>query len=332
MITQMSSRAKRGICNFVLLAIPSLAFAQSDTTTRSAADSALARARAMVNEGRETEGRKVLDSLLRVNTPDSTIYPEVLYWRGALAATAADAERDYRRLLIETPLSPRAEDALLGLANLLQARGDKRGASDHMQRFMLTYAHSPARPRVALSLVRLLFDLGPQQQARACEALRLGREAIPRENLELRNQLEYYEPRCLAELAPAIAPESTAVATDSTTTPTEPVADTVVTAKPAAPTPPAKAPAAKAPAVPASSAASTASSYYSVQVAAYQSKEPALNLVTVLKERGLAARVDGTKAPYRVRVGKYTTRAEAVKAQASLKSQGQNGFITIVKP
>jgi cell division septation protein DedD len=320
----MSSRAKRAIGSLLFLAVPSVAAAQSDTTSRTAGDSALARARAMVTEGRETEGRKVLDSLLRVNTPDSAIYADALYWRGALAATAADAERDYRRLLIESPLSPRAEDALLALANLLQARGDRRGASDHMQRFMLTYANSPARPRVALSLVRLLFDLGPQQQARACEALRMGRDAIPKENLELRNQLEYYEPRCLAELAPAVAPESTAVTADSTT---PPATDTVVAPKPAAPTP-AKAPAAKAPA----STASSASSYYSVQVAAYQSKEPALNLASVLKERGLAARVDGTSAPFRVRVGKFTTRAEAVKAQASLKSQGQNGFITIVKP
>ena len=73
------------------------------------------------------------------------------------------------------------------------------------------------------------------------------------------------------------------------------------------------------------------SSYYSVQVAAYQSMEPAANLASVLKDRGLDARVDGTAAPFRVRVGKYLTRAEAVRAQASLKAQGQNGFITLVK-
>ena len=305
-----------------LLAIPSLAIAQSDTTVRTAGDSALARARAMVNEGREAEGRKVLDSLLRVNTPDNAIYPEALYWRGALAATAADAERDYRRLLIEAPLSPRAEDALLQLANLLQARGDRRGASDHLQRFMLTYANSPARPRVALSLVRLLFDQGPQQQARACEALRVGREVIPKENLEMRNQLEYYEPRCVAELAPPpAAPESTVVKDSVKAAP----ADTAVP-----PAPPSKTPESKQTPTVAPSKA-IPSSYYSVQVAAYQSKEPATNLANVLKERGLDARVDGTAPPFRVRVGKYLTRAEAVKAQASLKSQGQNGFITLVK-
>ena len=284
--------------------------AQSDTTTRTAADSTVLRARSLANEGRDADSRKLLDSLLRVNTPDSAIYAEALYWRGALAATAADAERDYRRLLIEVPLSARAEDALLALGNLLQARGDKRGASDQMQRFMLTYANSPARPRVALSLVRLLFDLGPQQHARACEALRMGRDAIPKESLELRNQLDYYEPRCVAELAPAIAPESTVVAPDTTKATAE-----------AAPEPKPKTPSAQS---------LPQASYYSVQVAAYQSKEPATNLASVLKERGLDARVDGTSAPFRVRVGKFGTRAEAVKAQAALKAQGQNGFITLV--
>ena len=275
----------------------------------------MARARALATEGRDADSRKLLDSLLRVNTPDSAIYSEALYWRGALAATAADAERDYRRLLIEAPLSARAEDALLGLGNLLQARGDKRGASDQMQRFMLTYANSPARPRVALSLVRLLFDLGPQQQARACEALRMGRDAIPRENLELRNQLEYYEPRCMGDIAPAVAPESTVVAPDTAKPESESRAKPQTQTQTQPPT---------------QTQTQTQTAFYSVQVAAYQSKEPATNLASVLKERGLDARVDGTTAPFRVRVGKYSTRAEAVKAQAALKAQGQNGFITLV--
>jgi cell division septation protein DedD len=307
--------------------MPSLVAAQSDTA-RAAADSAVARARIMVNEGRDSEGRKILDSLLRANTPDSAIYAEALYWRGALAGTAADAERDYRRLLIEAPLSARAEDAMLQLANLLQARGDRRGASDHLQRFMLTYASSPARPRVALSLVRLLFDQGPQQQARACEALRMGREVIPKENLEMRNQLEYYEPRCLAELAPPIGPESTTVPAGASKAVPPGARDSSPSSKAANPaggrTAPRPTPTV-APSEPIPAA------HYSIQVAAYQSKEPATHLASVLKERGLDARVDGTAAPFRVRVGKYLTRAEAVKAQASLKAQGQNGFITLVQ-
>lgn len=316
---------KRLVVLFVMSSALLRAQTADTTAARTAGDSALLRARELVKDGLEADGRKIIDSVLKATTPDSAVWAEALYWRGALAATAADAERDYRRLLIETPLSPRAEDALLQLANLLQARGDRRGASDHLQRFMLTYANNPARPRVALALVRLLFEQGPQQQARACAAYRMGRDAIPHESLELRNQLEFYAPRCIGEMAPApravaesatVAPAAAQPTAPTATHPTAPAA-------PATPTPTARSTA--------STAASAASaSFYSVQVAAYNSREPAQSLVTLLLERDLEARVDGTAAPFRVRVGKYATRAEAVKAAAALKAQGHSGFITLV--
>ena len=292
--------------------------AQSDSS-RIPGDSVLERARQLVNAGRDTDGRRIIDSVLKVTPTDSRLFAEALYWRGALAATAADAERDYRRLLIEAPLSPRAEDALLQLANLLQARGDRRGASDYLQRFMLTYASSPARPRVAIALVRLLFDQGPQQQARACEALRMGREAVPPQNLELRNQLEFYAPRCsaaVAEAAPAADSAAPAPGSD--------------TARPAAPS---SAPdTVRRPALDSARLANPSgrAAFYSVQVAAYDSAESAERLVKVLVDRGLDARVDGTARPFRVRIGRYSTRAEAVKAAATLKAQGHSGFVTLV--
>lgn len=296
-----------------LLATGAIAQAQQDTT-RIPGDTVLERARQLVAAGRDADGRRLLDSVLAANTPEARIYAEALYTRGALAATAAEAERDYRRLLIETPLAPRAEDAMLQLANLLQARGDRRGASDYLQRFMLTYASSPSRPRVAVSLVRLLFDQGPQQQARACEALRLGREAVPPENLELRNQLDFYAPRCTMDVAVAPAGDTTRP------TPT-PGGDTARpgTAPPATPSP---APSTTAPA---------GRSYYSVQLAAYDSEDSAQRMARLLVDRGLEARVDGTARPFRVRVGKYATRADAVKAMGILRSQGHSGFVTLVQ-
>lgn len=297
--------------------------AQSTDSTRVPGDSVLQRARQLVNDGRDADGRKLIDSVLKATTPDSAVYAEALYWRAALSATAADAERDYRRLLIEAPLSARAEDALLQLAQLEQARGDKRGAADHLQRFMLTYAKSPARPRVALSLVRLLFDMGPQQQARACEALRTGREAVPVENAELRNQLEFYEPRC-ANVEVAAAPPTSTDTAAASVTPAAPAPDTVRRPEPTAA--PAAAPVPSLPAQP-----SKSESFYSVQVAAYDSAEPAKRMARQLVSRGIEARVDGTTRPFRVRVGKYGTRANAVKAARTLKAQGHNGFITLVK-
>jgi cell division septation protein DedD len=307
-----------GALLIAIVAIP-LSAQRTDSTLNPAVDSSIARARKLGMDGREAEGRRVIDSLLKGMPAESPQFAEALYARASLATTAVDAERDYRRLLIEAPLASRAEDALLQLAQLLQARGDRRGASDYLNRFMLTYANSPARPRVALSLVRLLFEQGPQQQARACEALRMGREAIPQENLELRNQLEYYAPRCV--MVTAEAPPTPA---ETTATPTTTAASTATAPTATAPT---------APVTPAGtpSPATAPAAFYSVQIAAYNSREPAVNLVSTLVERGLEARVDGSEPPFRVRVGKFGTRADAVKAAAALKSQGHSGFVTLVQ-
>ena len=67
-----------------------------------------------------------------------------------------------------------------------------------------------------------------------------------------------------------------------------------------------------------------------MQLAAYDAQESATRMVQQLVAAGVDARVDGAAAPYRVRVGKFATRAEAVKAAADLKAKGHSGFITLV--
>ena len=316
----------------VLLAVVVAAAAplHAQTQPQTSVDSALERARQLVNSGRDADGRKLIDSVLKAQTVGEPAYAEALYWRGATAPTAAEAERDYRRLLIEAPLAPRAEDALLQLANLLQARGDRRGASDYLQRFMLTYADSPARPRVAVSLVRLLFDQGPQQQARACDALRMGREAVPPGNLELRNQLEFFAPRCEMMVAEAPRPADTVQPVDSIASRAAPVPPRSAPAQPQTAEPVRTAEPSRTPRATDTARAASGTPFYSVQVAAYDSHESAQRLVQTLAARGLDARVDGTVKPFRVRIGRYGTRAEAVKAAADLKAQGHNGFVALV--
>ena len=285
--------------------------AQQRDTTRGPQDSLIQRAKKLLDDGKAADGRRLLDSVMKVSPPESALYVEALYWRAATAAAAVDAERDYRRLLIEAPLSARAEDGMLQLAQLEQARGDRRGATEHFQRFILSYPKNPARPRVAVSLVRLLFEQG--QVTRGCDALRMGREAVA-ENLELRNQLEFYAPRCVVfDVSTAGASTDSGSSARDSTTRIEP------------------APAVPKPATAPASTARNESSFYSVQVAAYDSPEPATRMSRMLKSRGLEARVDGKGRPYRVRVGKYTTRAEAVKAAAALKSQGIGGFVALAK-
>ena len=321
----------------------------ADTTARPQQDSVLARARQLSRDGRDADGRKLVDSLLASLTPDSSRYAEALYLRGASAPTAADAERDYRRLLVEAPLSVRAEDALLQLAQLEQARGDRRGASDHLQRYLLNYPQGAARARVSVQLVRLLFDQGPQHLAKACDALRTAKSDVPASNVELRNQLDANAPRCAYVESQTVAPTPVDSAMPAlsganvtpTAPPTPPDSTKAVTA-PAGTATPSVAPTASPPipttlqtnvsTSPTAAPATAPAAFYSVQVAAYASQDAATRLVQQLVARGIDARIDGAKPPYRVRVGKYQTRADAAKASTDLKAKGHTGFITLVSP
>jgi len=282
----------------------------------------------MVQGGRDVEGRRLIDSVLTAAAPETDIYSEALYWRAALAPTAADAERDYRRLLIETPLAPRAGDAMLQLAQLEQARGDRRAAADHMQRFLLTNPASPERPRVSLSLVRLLFDITPPDLPRACDAYRMTRDIIPHDRIEMRNQLDFYGPRC--EGVVAMSDSLAKVKADSIAA--QAAADSVAAADSAAAAEKAKSTKTKKAKPKAEGREPKAESgFYSVQLAAYDSPQAARRFAKMLKDRGVDARVDGNSAPYRVRVGKFKTRAAALKVAQDLKAQGNHVFVTLVK-
>ena len=66
---------------------------------------------------------------------------------------------------------------------------------------------------------------------------------------------------------------------------------------------------------------------YSVQVAAYNHKPDAEKLASSLIKRGYKARVDGEIAPFRVRIGRYSTGAEAEKALQRIKAKHMAGFV-----
>jgi cell division protein FtsN len=64
-----------------------------------------------------------------------------------------------------------------------------------------------------------------------------------------------------------------------------------------------------------------------VQVAAYTHKAEADKLAASLSKRGYSARVDGSVAPFRVRIGRYTTEGDAENALKKLKSMHMDGFV-----
>jgi cell division protein FtsN len=66
---------------------------------------------------------------------------------------------------------------------------------------------------------------------------------------------------------------------------------------------------------------------FSVQVAAYTRKRDADAALNRLKARGFAVRVVGARAPFRLRVGRYATRDEAVAAQGRMRRAGVTGMV-----
>src|SRR5690606_15605479 len=63
-----------------------------------------------------------------------------------------------------------------------------------------------------------------------------------------------------------------------------------------------------------------ANARFTVQLAAYNRLDQAQDLVRRLAARRVEARVDGTAAPFRVRTGYFTTRAQAAARLSQLKA------------
>lgn len=293
------------------------------TPPRPVADSLFRHARRLVAEGSGAAGRALVDSLLRAADPATPAFGDALYWRGALAATAADAERDYRRVIVEYPLAYYADDALLAIAELEQARGDRAAALAHLQRFVKEHPSSAGRGIAALGAARLAFE--QRDQALGCSMIAIARSSVPASDVEMRNQVEYHGRSCPAAastsvaVAPAPAPVSSAPRPDAS----RPAPATGRPPAAAAPVSTMPEPAAPAP---------RRAPMYTIQVAAYDTRPPAEQLVRTLAKRGVQARVSGSAKPFRVRLAFYRTRRDAVDAAAALKARGIVGFVTTEVP
>ena len=303
------------------------------------------RAQGMVNDGNAAAGRALVDSMIAVATPGSNEYAEGVYWRAVFAATAADAEMDYRRIVVDYPRSPRVEDALIRLAQLEIARANYDGALRHLNRLVAEHPESPARARAGYWMARAMFDKNDIQGGCTATADALARTS--EDDAELRNQITYLNQRCAGVViasapvtVPANDPVSTATAPSPTVLPSAapspapapappPSRDTVRIAPAPAPAPPPPPPPAAVTVRPPPAAATTPTGEraWSVQVAAYNAKSQADAMVARLKQNGYEARVDGTSAPFRVRIGRYATQGQASAVQRSLKAKKIEGFV-----
>lgn len=284
-----------------LLSGPALARAQGGSGISPAMDRAIARARSAVDAGDGADARAILDSLVAAAPSGGNDLAEALFWRATLAERVSDSERDWKRLVIEAPLAPRATDALQRLGELEMLRGHPAEARTYFARIVREYPGA-ARARSQLWIAKSW--VAQRDLPRACVALAdASASGVPEGELrlqadELGRQCATVDRKLIARVAADTAATGTAKET-SKDTPKEK---------------------AKTKAVP-------ANARYSVQLAAFDTRDEGEALARRLAAQGFDARVDGDAKPFRVRSGYYATRAQANAALARLKRRGQSGFV-----
>lgn len=274
-------------------------------------DFALQRAQRLAGDGDLVGARAITDSILAASPEGSAAFIEALFRRATFAASADEARRDYLKIAVEFSLAPRSEDALLRLAQMELARGDRVAAKRYLDRLAREHADGKLRAQGQYWMGRALLEEGALPQA--CVAFSEARARLLAMDVELGNQISYYSRQCetvaKAEERRA-APDSALGGETSRRTAPAVGIDSAVRGKVMAGRLPGRAAASRA----------VTGAAWSAQVAAYGVKAEAERVAQKLKARGLDARVTDEK-PFRVRLGRFARREEAAALVERLRSQ-----------
>lgn len=157
----------------------------------------------LAQSGRADSARTLVRGLLATLSPQDSVYPQALYVEGGmLAKDGATAATNLQRVVVEYGTSPWADDALLRLAQLYEAQVDPASAIQQVERLRRDYPESPLLSRAEFVGARAAFDL--RDTDRACGYLRAALAGAG-DDVELRNQVDFYAARCppLTAAAPA---------------------------------------------------------------------------------------------------------------------------------
>lgn len=284
----MSVRGARVALVWALVVASPLASQVATPTPEALRSAAIQRAQRLINDGSGAEGRAIIDSLFNVTEPRSSEEAEILFWRATLAESWEAAQRDYLRLMLEHDRSSFAAQGMLRLAQGELTRGDREAALRYLERLAREAPESEVRAEAGLTHGRLLLDRGSRTEG--CEVLRTLRPRVRAGALELERQYDSLLTGCAAVAAVIAVPRSDAAPTAAR--------------PPAAPVP-----------------ASGGGMMWSVQIAAFPSAAEAATFAAEMIERGYDARVDGIAAPFRVRFGRFATRAAAAAAMEAYKQK-----------
>ena len=254
--------------------VPARLSAQTDTL----------RAVAMrVAQTRPDSGRAMMRRLLASLSPQDSLYPGALFTAGMLAPDAGLIATNLQRVVVEYGRSVWADSALVALTKLYFAQGDLAATTQAVERLRRDYPDSPLRPRADFTGARAYFDLKDDMHGCA-----LVREALDGAgaDVEFKNQVSFYAPRCAA--IPVVAAGTPATVGDTQAKPPPPATATI----------------------------------FAVQVLAVKSASQVDEMLTRLKVMGFDARVvRDTSGLFKVRVGRYATHDEAAQVQRRLKTR-----------
>jgi len=244
-------------------------------------DARLVEALRLAQSGQVDSGRAIVRRLLASLSPADSAYPQALLAAAKIAPDAKSVASNLNRIVVEYGAGPWADDALLLLTQLYFAQRDPVQTTQAAERLNRDYPDSPLRARANFSAARAYFEL--KNEARGCELIQQSLDGAG-DDVEFRNQVSFYATRCSAP-------------STSTATPPPPPADT-------------------------GSRATAAAHAYAVQVLAVKSAAQVDDMLTRLKVMGFEARVvrDSTGF-FKVRVGRYATREEAVRTQQRLRTR-----------
>src|SRR5436190_16153774 len=246
-------------------------------------DSRLVEALRLAQSGQVDSARGIVRRLLAILPPGDSAYPQALLAAAKIAPDAPTVALYLNRIVVEYGAGPWADDALLLLTQLYFAQHDPTQTVQAAERLNRDYPDSPLRARANFSAGRAYFEL--KNETRGCELIQQAL-AGSGDDVEFKNQVSFYASRCGAPATPtttAATPTSTDTGSKATT-----------------PLPHA----------------------YAVQVLAVKSAAQVDDMLTRLKAMGFVARVvRDSSGFFKVRVGHYATRDEAVRTQQRLKQK-----------
>ena len=285
-------------------ALPIFAHAQTDPR--------LVSALRLAQEGLGDSARAAVSGILARTEPTDTLYPQVLYTHGVVAADPREMRTDLQRVAVEYASSNWADDALLRLALLDYAAGQLDASIRNLERIELDHSTSPLYPRAALWAGRVYFELRRPEDA--CRWLREGR-ARAGEGTELATLLARDAERCttVAAAPAAAAPADTArppAARPDTVRSTDSVG-TLDSPPSAAPPQPAA---------------------FRIQIAAVNTAGAAETIAGRARAGGFEAVVVREAPYYKVRVGAYATRAEAAAALPAVRARFRGTPFVVAAP